>query len=294
MKKIVISIILPFFLFSCSKKEASAADRNDLQAQPQVQNKSVENPDYKFIDEVLSRMSQRAQKEIKITDKDSFLKDFKKVLEVEKTFPQDDISLFYLIDKKNNIENDDAVKVLSLYNPESTGHYVPFHLVALKKNSLYQINKNSLSLREDVEKGLQGLAKGALDDGISLTVSSTYRSYEYQDRLFKHWVEVDGLEEAERESARPGTSQHQLGVAIDFGNIDDSFIETKQGKWLYEHAQEYGWSLSFPKEYEDITGYRWECWHYRFIGKEACRFQKKWFNNVQQYMLEFINLWKSL
>ena len=103
------------------------------------------------------------------------------------------------------------------------------------------------------------MAKAALNDGIKLLVSSTYRSYSYQEKLFAKWVAIDGLEEAERESARPGTSQHQLGVAIDFGSITDDFAETYMGKWVYENAAKYGWSLSFPKGYEDITGYRWEC-----------------------------------
>ena len=140
---------------------------------------------------------------------------------------------------------------------------------------------------------LQKMAKAAKNDGITLLVRSTYRSYEYQKNLFQYWVDRDGLVEAERESARPGTSQHQLGSAIDFGMLSNEFMNTPQGKWLYNNGWKYGWSLSFPQEYEDITGYRYESWHYRFIGIPACKFQRKYFNNVQQYMLEFIDLWKS-
>ena len=105
---------------------------------------------------------------------------------------------------------------------------------------------------------------------------------------------VDGIEEAERESARAGTSQHQAGCAIDFGNIEDSFINTKEGLWLSENAHKYGWSLSFPKGYEDVTGYRWECWHYRYLGKTFLEIQQKWFNNIQQFALEFFDIWKNL
>jgi len=137
------------------------------------------------------------------------------------------------------------------------------------------------------------MAQGALDDGIKLMVSSTYRSYDYQTRLFARYVAQDGEELAERYSARPGTSQHQLGVAVDFGSITDDFAETKQGRWLNEHSEEYGWSLSFPRDYEDVTGFMWECWHFRYIGKEACAFQKKWFGDVQQFMIEFVDSWKK-
>ena len=163
----------------------------------------------------------------------------------------------------------------------------------MQSNSAYVVNKKDIYLREDAESALREMAGHAKADGITLDVSSTYRSYTYQKNLFDYWVKVDGLEEAERESARPGTSQHQLGCAIDFGSIDDDYDKTPGGQWMYKHAGEYGWSLSFPKGYEDVTGYRWECWHFRYIGIEACKFQKKWFNNVQQFMLEFIDEWKK-
>ncbi len=229
------------------------------------------------VDRILSMMSPRAQKEIVISDKAQFVKDLNAVLDEELKYRQDDAPLYYLIDKKHNIGSS----------------YVPKDLVALKQNNYYNINRNDLSLRPDVEEALRKMAAASKKDGITLLVSSTYRSYDYQDKLFQRWVAIDGLEEAERESARPGTSQHQLGVAIDFGSITDDFADTKMGKWMYTHGAEYGWSLSFPKNYEDITGYRWESWHFRYIGVPACQLQKKYFLDVQQYMLEFIDFWKK-
>ena len=81
---------------------------------------------------------------------------------------------------------------------------------------------------------------------------------------------------------------------MDFGSIDDSFAQTKMGEWMYENSSKYGWSLSFPKNYEDVTGYRWESWHFRYVGVNAARIQAKWFANVQQYMLEFFDEWKKI
>lgn len=234
--------------------------------------------DYSKIDLVLSKMSKRAQSEIKITDREAFLDDLYAALDAESNYNQKDLSLYFLIDKK--------------HYAEST--YVPKKLISLKNNDLYNVSRNDLSLREDVEENLRIMSEAALKDGIKLMVSSTYRSYEYQEKLFARWVAIDGLEEAERESARAGTSQHQLGSAIDFGSVTSEFIYTKMGKWLSNNAASYGWSLSFPKNYEDITGYRYECWHYRYIGVPACKLQQKWFCNVQQYTLEFIDLWKNL
>ena len=80
---------------------------------------------------------------------------------------------------------------------------------------------------------------------------------------------------------------------VDFGSIDDDYAKTKAGKWLASHAQDYGWSLSYPKGYENITGYKWECWHYRYLGIKACKLQKNYFEDIQQYMLEFIDYWKN-
>lgn len=239
---------------------------------------AVKLSDISKLDAIIKQMSPRAQKEIKIDDKEAFLDELQIVLDEEKKFLNDgDLPLYFLIDKKH----------------KAPDGYEPKNIKALTANKLYNLNKDGLSLRTDVELELQKMAKAAKNDGITLLVRSTYRSYEYQKNLFQYWVDRDGLVEAERESARPGTSQHQLGSAIDFGMLSNEFMNTPQGKWLYNNGWKYGWSLSFPQEYEDITGYRYESWHYRFIGIPACKFQRKYFNNVQQYMLEFIDLWKS-
>ncbi len=201
-------------------------------------------------------------------------KDF--IAEFEQVYKNDKDFLLVLVDKTHHLAKD--------YKPED--------LIPLSNNDYYSVSRNDLSLRVPVAKALQVMAAGALEDNVWLLVSSTFRSYEYQEKLFARWVEIDGLEEAERESARAGTSQHQLGTAIDFGSIDDSFAQTKAGKWLDENAAKYGFSLSFPQGYEPVTGYRWECWHYRYIGVDACKLQEKWFGDIQQYMMEFIDAWE--
>lgn len=269
-------------LCGCSKSASagSAAGSSTAPAESHVSEKAAVSFETEMISRVVQKMSPRFQEEIVIAENDipQFLADLRAVLKEEASFRDDDLSLFYLIDKKHSVSET----------------YVPKDLVPLVKNSLFNINRADLSLRPEAYASLKEMSAAAQKDGITLLVSSTYRSYEYQKNLFAHWVQVDGLEEAERESARPGTSQHQLGCAVDFGSISDDFAETRMGRWIYENAADFGWSLSFPKEYEDITGYRWECWHFRYIGKTACAFQNTWFNGVQQYMLEFIDGWKNL
>ena len=282
MKKIIFVLVLLFSvcLTSCAKaKAAPTAKTEPVQAaQPAVMEQVKFDPQIEKLNRVLMSMSDRCKEAIPNGNPNEFLADLNKVLEIEKAFPKDDLSLYYLIDKKHTVSAD----------------YEPTHLRKLVQNDDYIINKNTLSLREDAADALAEMGRAAKKDGITLDVSSTYRSYETQERTFNYWVSVDGLEEAERESARPGTSQHQLGAAVDFGNIEDSYALTDGCKWLNAHSQEYGWSLSFPQGYEDITGYRWECWHFRYIGIEACKFQKKWFSDIQQFMFEFIDAWKNM
>lgn len=266
--------LLLFFLFltlnACAKTNSKAE-------QTETKSAITLSAEEEKLNKVFLNLSQRCRDSIPNGDPKEFLADLKKVLESEKSFSQEDLSPFYLIDKKHFVSQ----------------NYVPKNLITLTKNDLFAINKNNLSLRPEAFEALKKMAEAAKKEGITLTVSSTYRSYEYQKNLFDYWVSVDGLEEAERESARPGTSQHQLGLALDFAPVDDAFDETPAGKWVYENAADYGWSLSFPQRYEDVTGYRWECWHFRYIGKEAVEFQKKWFSNIQQFMIEFIDEWKN-
>ena len=259
-----------FCLAGCGKKAYAQSSK------PIVKIPSAEEEKFS---RVFQKMSARAKEAICVTEenKTEFIKDLYAILEEEKTFRADDKSLFFLIDKKHT----------------ASSSYAPKDLVSLKKNSLFDLNKAGMKIRAEAYSALNEMAQAALNDGIRLLVSSAYRSYSYQENLFNYWVSVDGLEEAERESARPGTSQHQLGTAVDFGSISDDFDKTQMGQWIYKNAADYGWSLSFPKGYEDVTGYRWECWHFRYIGKNACRFQQKWFGGIQQFMLEFIDCWKN-
>lgn len=278
-KQIKKSLLLFFVLLlvnftACTKSDSKSKQKESASAaqgnlQPEL------NPEIEKLNRVLLSMSDRCKAAIPNGDPEEFLADLHRVLEVEKNFRTDDLSLYYLIDKKHSVGSD----------------YVPRDLIPVKGNELWNVSRNDLSLRPEAYAALEDLSRAALNDGIKLLVSSTYRSYQYQEGLFNRYVKQDGLELAERYSARPGTSQHQLGVAVDFGLITDDWGDTKMGKWVYDHAADFGWSLSFPQGYEDVTGYMWECWHFRYIGKEACRFQKKWFGNIQQFMLEFLDAW---
>jgi D-alanyl-D-alanine carboxypeptidase len=170
--------------------------------------------------------------------------------------------------------------------------YEPDDLVELSGGS-YQAGRRGLMLRRPAAEALEEMAARAKADGVTLVASSAYRSYAYQVEVYNRIVGEIGQTEADRESARPGYSQHQTGLVVDFGSIDDSFAETRAGLWMAENAGSFGWSLSFPAGYEEATGYRWESWHYRYVGKDLAAFIDEWFDGVQQYALQFIYAWEA-
>ena len=180
--------------------------------------------------------------------------------------------LFVLVDKNHPL------------SPE----FEPEDLVSLKAYSL-SLFWGDVPVRKAIIPAVVELAGAARKNGITLVFSSGYRSFDYQRQVYAREVATYGQEMADRESARPGASQHQLGTAVDFGSITDAFAQTRAGKWLAAHAGEYGFSLSYPQGFEKVTGYRYESWHYRYITKAGTLLQRKYFDDIQQYMLEFLN-----
>ncbi|MDR1411681.1 MAG: M15 family metallopeptidase [Spirochaetaceae bacterium] len=188
-----------------------------------------------------------------------------------------------------------------LYALVDKGHplppgYAPDDLVSLagiEGGDSYRISRNGLLLRRPAADALEEMAAAAKAEGVILTVGSTYRSYDYQTGVYSRIVGELGQEAADRESARPGHSQHQTGLTLDFAPIDDSFAATMEGEWVLANAGRFGWSLSFPDGYEPVTGYRWESWHYRYTGKDIVSFIDAYFGGIQQYALRFLYEWQQ-
>ena len=128
------------------------------------------------------------------------------------------------------------------------------------------------------------MKQDALKKGINLMVGSGYRSYDYQQVIWDHYVESKGLEEAKKFVAIPGSSEHQTGLAFDVAFIRNNeysliALETDpEIKWLLKNAYKYGFILRYPKDKENITGYSYEPWHYRFVGIKLAKMLYK--NNL--------------
>lgn len=187
---------------------------------------------------------------------------------------------------------DRAADPMLLYRVDKTkalpDGYVPADLVGLDGTGL-SVSRPGHRLRAAAFRALKAMSAAAGAEGVTLLVSSSYRSYEYQVEVFGRNVKEMGRPQAEMVSAMPGHSQHQLGEAIDFGSITDAFALTKASRWLSANAGRFGFSLSFPKGMTDVTGYAWESWHYRYIGKAAAALQGQYFEGVQQYLMLFLD-----
>lgn len=121
-------------------------------------------------------------------------------------------------------------------------------------------------LLPEVYEAFYELQAAARSDGLSIYISSGYRSYDLQNSLYSRYCDRDGQAAADRYSARPGHSEHQTGLAMDVNEISDAFIGTPEALWLQDHAHEYGFIIRYMKDKEDITGYKYEPWHLRYLG----------------------------
>ena len=143
----------------------------------------------------------------------------------------------------------------------------------LVTNKRYPLPKDYApgGLTGEVMNAFNSLKQAMTAQGMSLYISSGYRSYNYQANLYQKYVARDGKDAADRYSARAGFSEHQTGIAFDVNQINDSFANTDEAKWLAVHAHEYGFIIRYPKGKEDVTGYQYEPWHLRYLGKETAK-----------------------
>ena len=146
--------------------------------------------------------------------------------------------------------------------------------------------KNGAKIRREIAVPLADMMEAAEEDGIKLTVCSAYRDHEYQERLFDKKIRtytgkgmsyLDAFRIGSYSVIIPGTSEHELGMALDIVTpgymvLDDGFAKTAAGKWLKKNCSRFGFILRYPKGKEYITGIVFEPWHFRYVGEEAAEF----------------------
>ncbi len=166
---------------------------------------------------------------------------------------QDPDSLLVLVNKYNHLPSNYKPKDI-VYVPGAYGNEVPFRAV----------------LKDDFIK-LQEAAKS--DININLMPTTAFRNESFQTTLYNNYVSKDGKEAADTYSARPGYSEHQTGLAIDLKNmaLSNTRLTDDNFEWLNNNAYKYGFIIRFPKDKEFVTGYQFENWHIRYVGKDIAK-----------------------
>lgn len=180
-------------------------------------------------------------------------KNIEKAKNIDKTY--------ILVNKKYKLEKD----------------YIPKNLENI--DNKYALN--NMKLVKIAKEKFEQMAADAKKENLNIVAMSTYRSYEYQETLYNNYAKQDGKEKADTYSAHPGHSEHQTGLSVDVFNLKEPFTNfenTEEFKWMQKHAHEYGFILRFPKGKENITGYTYEAWHYRYVGIKHAKYIKE--NNI--------------
>lgn len=149
-------------------------------------------------------------------------------------------------------------------------NYQPEDIVDVPITYAYDDNKIS----NEVLKAFKNMWAKAKKDGLSLIITSSYRTYEDQEKIWNSYAFRESEEWADSYAARAGYSEHQTGLALDIVTYDstmDNFKDSPEAKWLAENAYKYGFILRYPEGKENITGYDYEPWHYRYVGIENAK-----------------------
>ncbi|HJF69013.1 MAG TPA: M15 family metallopeptidase [Staphylococcus kloosii] len=191
----------------------------------------------------------------------------------------DDDDLTYQIVKPKN--------ALPIITEEHGVTKVNGHVVVNKHYTLPPSHKPGED--KHAKKQLNKLLAAAEKDNIDLKFRSGYRSYQDQQEIMKKFVKEEGKEQAKHYTAIPGHSEHQTGLAFDVGtdapikDFKKDFGKSKEGKWLAQHAPEYGFIIRYPKGQEKETGYSYEAWHIRYVGPELAKIIKDENTNLETY-----------
>ena len=203
--------------------------------------------------------------------------------------PQVEIEFCGATDREDTIilTNDESLEYTALVNRcyRMPSGFSPPDLSVVNALNIYEQPNQWIQLRQTAARALEDLLDTAYQlEGHVVLIISGYRSYEQQVSAHEHHVQTLGVEEARRISARPGHSEHQLGLAIDLstpslgGHLSADFSSKIEGAWIVENAHKFGFIISYPTGREEDTGFVYEPWHLRYVGAEVATiiFENGW------------------
>lgn len=170
--------------------------------------------------------------------------------------------------KKTDISLKEMMLVNKFYH--LSDDYTPDNIENI--SSTYAYDENSTT--KEVFKAFKNMWLKAKEEDLSLIITSSYRTYEDQERIWNSYANSKSEEWADLYAARAGYSEHQTGLALDivtYNSTMDNFDDSDEAKWLKKNAHKYGFILRYPKGKENITGYDYEPWHYRYVGVENAK-----------------------
>lgn len=187
------------------------------------------------------------------------------------------------------VSNPESIQVVVNKQNKLPENYVPKDLVYTTIPFTFKEQTEKKKMRSEAAAAIAQLFAGAKKQGVTLLGVSAYRSHATQSALFSSYVQRDGYDKAATYSALPGTSEHETGLGIDVTKGDgtcaaqDCFGGTTEATWLDAHAAEYGFIIRYPKGKEAVTGYKYEPWHLRYVGKPVAQAIKSKGITLEEY-----------
>lgn len=194
------------------------------------------------------------------------------------------IGLDYPFYENVNLIKDFSVSVLVNKYNKLDSSFTPSNLTSLNNCS-----SNGHYLSQEAKLAYDKLCAASLEEGMQLSVNSSYRSYEDQQEIYDSYFKLYGQSYVDKYVASPGFSEHQTGLALDIKSLNSSiFIDSKEYTWMINNAYKFGFILRYPENKKDITGYSSESWHFRYVGEEIANYIHE--NNItyDEYYVMFI------
>lgn len=239
--------------------------------------KGINKKEPKVVEQKELTEMEKAKKELKYY-KDENAKEYEEYrqknpdLSIEKVITNVNIGLnnkYYTNTKPSKYLNTEKILV-NKYN-YVTEDYIPENLQIVSS----KYSSKTVKLVSYAKEAFEELAAAAEKENYTINAMSSYRDYAYQNTLYNNYGKKDGYDNADTYSARPGYSEHQTGLAVDIDNKKEyftNFEKTKEYEWMQNNAYKYGFILRFPKDKVLETGYEYESWHYRYVGKEIAKY----------------------
>lgn len=252
MKKRIVSLIVVVFIFSIinplvPEKETQSAAKEPTPSTNVHKESNISPKEYEEEESQVETIEKNLLEDTTYTDEEGM------------TIVKNTDDILVLVNKKRNLPS----------------NYKPEDLVIPNVRFPFEEDLEKKYMRKEAAKALEELFNQADEEGIYLFAVSGYRSYDRQKYLFDSRAAKDGFEAANRLTAYPGQSEHQTGLAMDVScqsmgfDLREEFGQTVEGKWLKDNAHKFGFIIRYTKEAVDITGYNYEPWHIRYVGKKV-------------------------